>query len=119
MRHQPAAGRLDHLRLVRLGVEGMAPRVGYAPVPANHLSGAFGDNSTQAVSAVSNMGQRSLFHLFWAPALTFGIRERTNRGHTGWTRTRQFFFLPHLPFAVIAFIPYCEGVPQSPSLVDY
>ena len=37
VRHQHAAGRLDYLGLVGLGVVGMAPSVGNAPVPANHL----------------------------------------------------------------------------------
>lgn len=37
VRHEHAPGRLDHLGLVGLGVVGMAPSVGYAPVPANHL----------------------------------------------------------------------------------
>jgi len=39
VRHKLASGRLHHLRLVRLGVVGMTPSVGYAPVAANHLGG--------------------------------------------------------------------------------
>lgn len=37
VRHKLASGRLHHLGLVRLGVVGMTPSVGYAPVAANHL----------------------------------------------------------------------------------
>lgn len=42
VRHKLAPGSLHHLGLVGKGVVGMAPSVGYAPVPANHLSSAVG-----------------------------------------------------------------------------